>query len=74
MKKKKEIDKPIGLEIDEHKNIVSETEIISTEDLPPEEEKEHFSIPWFSIIIAGVIVLLIIICLIIIFIFGGPVS
>ena len=32
MKKKKEIDKPIGLEIDENKNVASETEVISTED------------------------------------------
>lgn len=74
MKKKKEIDKPMGLEIDENKNLTSETEVISSKDLPLEEEKEHYSFPWFSIIVAGVIVLLIIVCLIIIFIFGGPVS
>jgi len=74
MKKKKEIDKPIGIEIDENKPISSETEVISTEDLHLEEEKEHYSFPWFSLIVAGVIVLLIIVCLIVIFIFGGPVS
>lgn len=74
MKKKKEIDKTIGIEIDENKPISSETEVISTEDLPLEEEKEHYSFPWFSLIVAGVIVLLIIVCLIVIFIFGGPVS
>ncbi len=37
MKKKKEIDKPIGIEIDENKPISSETEVISTEDLHLEE-------------------------------------
>jgi len=74
MEDKNKNDKPIGLEIDGNKNVSSETEVISTEDLSFEEEKEHYSFPWFSIIIAGVFVLLIIICLIIIYIFGGPVS
>ncbi len=74
MKNKKEIDKPIGLEENKNKNAFSETEVILTEDLPLEEDKEHHSFPWFSIIVSGVIILLIIACLIIIFIFGGPVS
>ena len=74
MEDKNKNDKPIGLEIDGNKNVSSETEVISTEDLPLEEEREHYSFPWFSIIVAGVIVLLIIVCLIIIFIFGGPAS
>lgn len=73
MKKKKEIDKPIGLELNENKIDSSETEIISTENLPIEEEHQRMSIPWAAIIISGILVILIIVCLIVIFAFGGPV-
>lgn len=74
MKKQKQIDKSIGLELKENKIDDSETGFINPEHLPIEEEKEQYNIPWFLIVVAGILVLLIAVCLIVFFVFGGPIS
>ncbi|HNX16655.1 MAG TPA: hypothetical protein PKO28_04830 [Bacilli bacterium] len=72
MKNKKNTNEPIGLEESKEKLVSPDTEVISVEDIPQTEDKEHYSFPWFSIIASGVIIILIIACIVLIYVFGGP--